>query len=71
MAMYSLEYKFCKIEILCKRSVILEFDGASSGNPGKSGVGAVLRDGNKVQCFSQGLGTQTNRCRTQTHQETN
>ncbi|WJX70377.1 hypothetical protein P8452_54496 [Trifolium repens] len=43
-----------------KRSCILEFDGASSGNPGKSGAGAVLRDGSQVQRFSQGLGTQTN-----------
>ncbi|XP_058773172.1 uncharacterized protein LOC131647279 isoform X2 [Vicia villosa] len=38
----------------------LEFDGASSGNPGKSGAGAVLRSGNEVHRFSQGLGTQTN-----------
>ncbi|CAJ2672282.1 uncharacterized protein Mb2253c-like [Trifolium pratense] len=43
-----------------ERSVTLEFDGASSGNPGRSGAGAVLRDGNQVQRFSQGLGTQTN-----------
>ncbi|CAK8533309.1 unnamed protein product [Lathyrus sativus] len=39
---------------------IVEFDGASSGNPGKSGAGAVLRSGNEVHRFSKGLGTQTN-----------
>ncbi|CAJ2661717.1 unnamed protein product [Trifolium pratense] len=43
-----------------KLSYILEFDGAYSGNPGRSGAGAVLRDGNQVQRFSQGPGTQTN-----------
>ncbi|XP_045791355.1 uncharacterized protein Mb2253c-like [Trifolium pratense] len=42
------------------RSCILEFDGAYSGNPGRSGAGAVLPFGNQVQRFSQGLGTQTN-----------
>ncbi|PNX61503.1 hypothetical protein L195_g060700, partial [Trifolium pratense] len=31
------------------RSVLvsLEFDGANSGNPGRSAAGAVLRDGNQ------------------------
>ncbi|RHN75812.1 putative ribonuclease H [Medicago truncatula] len=45
-----------------ERSCILEFDGASSGNPGRSGAGAVLRsaDGSRVHGVSQGLGTQTN-----------
>ncbi|XP_050880561.1 glucose-6-phosphate/phosphate translocator 1, chloroplastic isoform X2 [Lathyrus oleraceus] len=42
------------------RPCILEFDGASSGNPGKSGAGAVLRSGNEVHRYSKGLGTQTN-----------
>ncbi|CAL5186101.1 unnamed protein product [Lathyrus oleraceus] len=43
-----------------ERPCILEFDGASSGNPGKSGAGAVLRSGNEVHRYSKGLGTQTN-----------
>ncbi|XP_058762480.1 uncharacterized protein LOC131635863 [Vicia villosa] len=43
-----------------ERRCTLEFDGASSGNPGKSGAGAVLRSGNEVHRFSKGLGTQTN-----------
>lgn len=33
-----------------QRTCILEFDGASKGNPGQAGAGAVLRtdDGNLV-----------------------
>lgn len=35
-----------------QRSCILEFDGASKGNPGKSGAGVILRaqDGSVVSC---------------------
>ncbi|CAJ2674633.1 unnamed protein product [Trifolium pratense] len=40
------------LEAWGKRSCILEFDGANSGNPGRSGAGAVLRDGNQVQRFT-------------------
>lgn len=34
-----------------QRSCIIEFDGASKGNPGQAGAGAVLRadDGSMVQ----------------------
>jgi len=37
-----------------QRSCTLEFDGASSGNPGRSGAGAVLRsaDGSRVNILS-------------------
>ncbi|CAI8593025.1 unnamed protein product [Vicia faba] len=38
----------------------LKFDGASSGNPGKSGAGVVLHSGNEVQRFGRGLSTQIN-----------
>ncbi|XP_061369755.1 uncharacterized protein LOC133312554 isoform X2 [Gastrolobium bilobum] len=43
-------------------SCILEFDGASKGNPGPSGAGAVLRaeDGSKVYRLREGVGHQTN-----------
>jgi len=39
---------------ILQRSCILEFDGASSGNPGRSGAGAVLRsaDGSRVITLS-------------------
>lgn len=41
---------------------ILEFDGASKGNPGKAGAGAVLRteDGSVVCHLREGLGAVTN-----------
>lgn len=43
-------------------SCILEFDGASKGNPGPSGAGAVLRaiDGSVVYRLREGLGVATN-----------
>ncbi|XP_076905887.1 uncharacterized protein LOC143561761 [Bidens hawaiensis] len=44
------------------RTCILEFDGASKGNPGPAGAGAVLRteDGNLVCRLREGLGITTN-----------
>lgn len=41
---------------------ILEFDGASKGNPGQAGAGAVIRteDGNVVSRVREGLGIATN-----------
>ncbi|KAF5741042.1 hypothetical protein HS088_TW10G00037 [Tripterygium wilfordii] len=44
------------------RSCILEFDGASKGNPGPAGAGAVLRanDGSVICRLREGLGTATN-----------
>ncbi|KAJ6825123.1 uncharacterized protein M6B38_299185 [Iris pallida] len=41
---------------------IIEFDGASKGNPGKAGAGAVLRtaDGSVVSRVREGLGIATN-----------
>lgn len=41
---------------------ILKFDGASKGNPGKAGAGAVLmdQDGRVVSRISEGLGFATN-----------
>ncbi|KZV57709.1 hypothetical protein F511_03169 [Dorcoceras hygrometricum] len=43
-------------------SCILEFDGASKGNPGPAGAGAVLRaaDGNMVFRVREGVGIATN-----------
>ncbi|KAG1362721.1 hypothetical protein COCNU_10G009400 [Cocos nucifera] len=43
-------------------SCVLEFDGASKGNPGKSGAGAILRteDGTVVSRLCEGLGNVTN-----------
>ncbi|KAK3010612.1 hypothetical protein RJ639_010788, partial [Escallonia herrerae] len=43
-------------------SCILEFDGASKGNPGIAGAGAVLRavDGSLVYRLREGLGIATN-----------
>ncbi|XP_068642259.1 uncharacterized protein [Aristolochia californica] len=43
-------------------SCILEFDGASKGNPGKAGAGAILRseDGTAVWRLAQGIGSATN-----------
>ncbi|OVA11275.1 Ribonuclease H domain [Macleaya cordata] len=43
-------------------SCILEFDGASKGNPGLSGAGAVLRteDGRLFCCLREGVGIATN-----------
>ncbi|XP_038704697.1 uncharacterized protein LOC120000646 [Tripterygium wilfordii] len=44
------------------RSCILEFDGASKGNPGQAGAGAVLRanDGSVICRLREGLGIATN-----------
>lgn len=44
------------------RSCILEFDGASKGNPGQAGAGAVLRagDGSLICRLREGLGIATN-----------
>ncbi|OMO50758.1 putative thiol-disulfide oxidoreductase DCC protein [Corchorus olitorius] len=44
------------------RSCILEFDGASKGNPGPAGAGAVLKTdaGNLICKLREGLGTATN-----------
>ncbi|XP_020551567.1 uncharacterized protein LOC105168222 isoform X2 [Sesamum indicum] len=44
------------------RSCTLEFDGASKGNPGQAGAGAVLRsdDGNLICRLREGLGIATN-----------
>lgn len=43
-------------------SCILEFDGASKGNPGLAGAGAVLRadDGSLICKIHEGLGVRTN-----------
>uniref|UniRef100_A0A1D1YW85 Uncharacterized protein Mb2253c n=1 Tax=Anthurium amnicola TaxID=1678845 RepID=A0A1D1YW85_9ARAE len=43
-------------------SCILEFDGASKGNPGKSGAGVILRseDGTVISRLREGLGVATN-----------
>ncbi|XP_043723808.1 uncharacterized protein LOC122670862 isoform X1 [Telopea speciosissima] len=45
-----------------KLSCILEFDGASKGNPGQAGAGAVLRaeDGSIVCRLREGVGVATN-----------
>ncbi|CAM0878905.1 unnamed protein product [Alopecurus aequalis] len=42
-------------------SCILEFDGASKGNPGKSGAGVIVRrpDGSVIAHLREGLGTAT------------
>lgn len=44
------------------RSCIIEFDGASKGNPGQAGAGVVLRavDGNIICKIRQGLGISSN-----------
>ncbi|KAJ3689417.1 hypothetical protein LUZ61_018581 [Rhynchospora tenuis] len=43
-------------------SCIIEFDGASKGNPGKAGAGAVVRskDGRVIAKLREGLGNATN-----------
>ncbi|KAJ0446929.1 putative ribonuclease H [Helianthus annuus] len=60
--------KLAKLEQLTSQAVtntrtcILEFDGASKGNPGQAGAGAVLRtdDGNLICRLREGLGIATN-----------
>ncbi|XP_019223913.1 PREDICTED: uncharacterized protein LOC109205637 isoform X1 [Nicotiana attenuata] len=51
-------YCFPDMQLTC----ILEFDGASKGNPGLAGAGAVLRaaDGSMVFRLREGLGVATN-----------
>ncbi|KAK0585451.1 hypothetical protein LWI29_028730 [Acer saccharum] len=46
----------------CSMSCTIEFDGASKGNPGRSGAGVVLRDdsGKEVMRAREGLGSTTN-----------
>ncbi|KAL9323363.1 hypothetical protein ACSQ67_008220 [Phaseolus vulgaris] len=41
-------------------SCTLHFDGASKGNPGPAGAGAILRDESKVYRLREGVGIQTN-----------
>ncbi|KAG6766069.1 hypothetical protein POTOM_030134 [Populus tomentosa] len=45
-----------------QKSCLLEFDGASKGNPGQAGAGAVLRndDGSLICRLREGLGIATN-----------
>ncbi|CAN6476199.1 unnamed protein product [Victoria cruziana] len=47
---------------LCMDTCVLEFDGASKGNPGKAGAGAILRmDGGTTICrLREGVGVATN-----------
>ncbi|KAK3038651.1 hypothetical protein RJ639_027314 [Escallonia herrerae] len=47
---------------IVQRSCVLEFDGASKGNPGQAGAGAVLRadDGSLICRLREGLGVATN-----------
>ncbi|RDY10234.1 hypothetical protein CR513_05279, partial [Mucuna pruriens] len=44
------------------RTCIIEFDGASKGNPGKAGAGAIVRanDGNLICRLREGVGIATN-----------
>ncbi|WOL11605.1 hypothetical protein Cni_G20369 [Canna indica] len=44
------------------KSCVIEFDGASKGNPGKAGAGAILRnpDGSVICRLCEGLGVVTN-----------
>lgn len=43
-----------------KETVIIYTDGASSGNPGPSGIGAVLRYGDRKKEISEFIGNTTN-----------
>ncbi|KAD3642153.1 hypothetical protein R6Q59_004801 [Mikania micrantha] len=60
--------KLAKLEHLAtqaltnNRTCVLEFDGASKGNPGQAGAGAVLRtdDGTLICRLREGLGIATN-----------
>ncbi|XP_045789891.1 uncharacterized protein LOC123884747 isoform X3 [Trifolium pratense] len=47
---------------LANKTCIVEFDGASKGNPGKAGAGAILRskDGNLIYKVREGVGIATN-----------
>uniref|UniRef100_A0A0R0EQF3 RNase H type-1 domain-containing protein n=1 Tax=Glycine max TaxID=3847 RepID=A0A0R0EQF3_SOYBN len=48
------------IQFDTRLSCNLHFDGASKGNPGPAGAGAILRDGSKVYWLREGVGIQTN-----------
>ncbi|XP_052312332.1 uncharacterized protein LOC7462616 isoform X2 [Populus trichocarpa] len=52
----------CQAQNSNSRSCLLEFDGASKGNPGQAGAGAVLRtdDGSLICRLREGLGIATN-----------
>ncbi|XP_050872550.1 uncharacterized protein LOC127075142 isoform X2 [Lathyrus oleraceus] len=47
---------------LATKTCIVEFDGASKGNPGRAGAGAILRskDGNVIHRVREGVGIATN-----------
>ncbi|CAI8608411.1 unnamed protein product [Vicia faba] len=47
---------------LANKTCIVEFDGASKGNPGRAGAGAILRskDGNVIHRVREGVGIATN-----------
>ncbi|KAJ4970552.1 hypothetical protein NE237_003651 [Protea cynaroides] len=51
-----------EVSVAVQHSCILEFDGASKGNPGQAGAGAVLRaeDGSAVYQLREGVGFATN-----------
>ncbi len=49
-----------KAGIGSQRDAVLYCDGASSGNPGKSGIGAVLTFGDKTYEISENIGIATN-----------
>ncbi|CAK8561522.1 unnamed protein product [Lathyrus sativus] len=48
--------------LLATKTCIVEFDGASKGNPGRAGAGAILRskDGNVIHRVREGVGIATN-----------
>ncbi|KAL0327231.1 UNVERIFIED_CONTAM: hypothetical protein Sangu_1801100 [Sesamum angustifolium] len=52
----------CQIVGPYQRSCTLEFDGASKGNPGQAGAGAIVRsdDGTSICRLREGLGIATN-----------
>ncbi|KAL9364430.1 hypothetical protein Peur_042303 [Populus x canadensis] len=52
----------CQAQPSNSKSCLLEFDGASKGNPGQAGAGAVLRndDGSLICRLREGLGIATN-----------
>ncbi|KAJ6318552.1 hypothetical protein OIU76_013995 [Salix suchowensis] len=52
----------CQAQTSNSKSCLLEFDGASKGNPGQAGAGAVLRndDGSLICRLREGLGIATN-----------
>ncbi|KAI6700648.1 hypothetical protein NL676_014972 [Syzygium grande] len=52
----------CQAQVGSSLSCMIEFDGASKGNPGQAGAGAVLRaeDGSVVCWLCEGVGIATN-----------